>query len=404
MANQHDSRYKNTGQRSGQSAGRSSGQVHRMQRSSAKALPWLKPADGDIDYPFLLAVMLLLAFGLVMLFSAGSARAFSIFGDSLWYFKEQTQGIVLGLIAMFVLSRFDYHQLGRFSFWLMLICLGLLILVIIPGVGTTRNGATRWLFGFQPSEVAKFAIILFYSFSLSKNREKLSSFTHGFLPYLGLLAIFMVLLLLEPHMSCALLMGFTVILLLFVAGAKWSHFLLIGAPAITVVAAAIMLEPYRRARVLSFLDPFSDIQGAGWQIVQSLYAIGSGGVFGTGLGQSRQKYLSLPEPQNDFIFSVLAEELGLLGAILMIVLFIFLIVRGAKIALKAPDLFGSLLVIGIVGIVAIQTVLNIAVVTSSMPVTGVPLPFFSFGSTALSITLAEMGIVLNVSRQIKHPI
>ena len=378
---------------------------HAAQQSTlAKAIHWFRPVKGDIDYPFLLAVMFLLAFGLVMLFSAGSARAFSNFGDSLWYFKNQLfQGVFIGLIAMFVLSKFDYHRLGDFSFLLLLICLGLLVLVLIPGVGTTRNGATRWLFGFQPSEIAKFAIILFYSFSLSKNQDKLSSFTHGFLPYLGLLGVFMILLLLEPHMSCALLIGFTVILLLFVAGAKWKHFFLIGGPAIAVMGAAVMLEPYRRARVLSFLDPFSDIQGAGWQIVQSLYAIGSGGVFGTGLGQSRQKYQSLPEPQNDFIFSVLAEELGLLGAIIMISLFIFLVVRGTKIALKAPDLFGSLLVTGIVGIVAIQTILNIAVVTSSMPVTGMPLPFFSFGSTALSITLAEMGIVLNVSRQIKNP-
>ncbi|MBR5152524.1 MAG: putative lipid II flippase FtsW [Clostridia bacterium] len=357
-----------------------------------------------MDYTFLLAVGLLMAFGLVMLFSAGSARALANFGDSLWYFKQQLKGVVFGLVLMFVFSNFDYHKLGK---WAMLLLAGsafLLFLVILPGVGTTINGATRWLFGFQPSEIAKFAIILYFAFSLSKNYHKLSDFRYGLCPYLGILLVFILLLMLEPHFSCIVLMGLTSVLLLFVAGAKIKHFVWLSVPAVLGVIGLIIAEPYRMKRIISFMDPFADAQGAGFQIVQSLYAIGSGGIFGVGLGQSRQKYLALPEPQNDFIFSVLAEELGLLGAAILIGLFIFLIVRGIKIAVKAPDLFGTLLVTGIVGIIAFQAMINIAVVTASIPVTGMPLPFFSFGSTALTITLAEMGIVLNVSRQIKKPL
>ena len=383
---------------------RSRGRAQTQQDGLSRLVEWFRPVKGDIDYPFLMAVGLLMAFGLIMLFSAGSARAFSNFGDSLWYFKKQIGGVVVGTVGMFILSKFDYHRLGKLSFGLLAFSGLLLVLVIIPGIGTTRNGATRWLFGFQPSEIAKFAVILFFAFSLSKNQKALPDFLHGFCPYLLVLGIFVLLLALEPHFSCIVLMGLSSFLVLFVAGAKIKHFLIVGAPAVVGAVFMIIKEPYRMARVVSFLDPFADAQGDGWQIVQSLYAIGSGGIFGVGLGQSRQKYQSLPEPQNDFIFSVLAEELGLLGAIILVVLFIFLIVRGIKIAGKAPDMFGTLLVTGIVGIVAFQALINIAVVTSSIPVTGMPLPFFSFGSTALSITMAEMGIVLNVSRQSHSPL
>ncbi len=399
MANQN---YHNYG--SNNHAGHTSRSIHNEQGTYAKAMGWFRPTKGEMDYTFLLAVGLLMAFGLVMLFSAGSARALANFGDSLWYFKQQLKGVVFGLILMFAFSKFDYHRLGKWALALLAGSAFLLVLVILPGVGTTLNGATRWLFGFQPSEIAKFAIILFFSYSLSKNHQKLSDFRYGLLPYLGILGVFVLLLALEPHFSCIVLMGLTAVLLLFIAGAKIKHFVMLGIPALLGVAVMIIAEPYRLKRVISFMDPFADAQGAGFQIVQSLYAIGSGGIFGVGLGQSRQKYLALPEPQNDFIFSVLAEELGLLGAAILIGLFVFLIVRGIKIAVKAPDLFGTLLVSGIVGIVAFQALINIAVVTASIPVTGMPLPFFSFGSTALTITLAEMGIVLNVSRQIKNPL
>ncbi len=365
---------------------------------------WFKEERRAMDYPFLIVVGLLLAFGLIMLYSAGSARAFSNFGDSLWYFKKQLQGVVLGTISMVFLSKFDYHKLGKFAFAILVGSSILLLLVIIPGLGTTMNGATRWLFGFQPSEAAKFAIILFFSFSLSKNQDVLPDFLRGFLPYIMVLGVFIVLLALEPHFSCIVLMSLTAFVLLFVGGAKIKHLVALISPAAVGAIFMIMTSEYRRARVISFLDPFKDMQGDGWQIVQSLYAIGSGGIFGVGLGKSRQKYQSLPEPQNDFIYSVLSEELGLLGAIIVICLFAFLIFRGIQIAWKAPDMFGALLVTGIISIIAFQAIINVAVVTSTMPVTGMPLPFFSFGSTALTITMAEMGIVLNVSRQARKPI
>lgn len=369
-------------------------------------LSWLSPVGGKPDYVFLGVVMVLLAYGIIMLFSAGSARAYSMYGDVLYFVKKQIGGIMLGGVGMLFCSKFDYHRYGgKIAGILYGICIVLLLLVV-SGLGTTINGATRWLFGFQPSEIAKVAIIILFSYNLSttSGQKDLKSFKNGFLPYLILLGVYVFLLALEPHFSCIILIGATAMIILFVAGTPFKHFLYISVPVLIGIVALIIAEPYRMARVVSFLDPFADMQGSGWQIAQSLYAIGSGGIFGLGLGQSRQKFQSLPEPQNDFIFSVLCEELGLVGAILLIALFIFLLVRGIKIAAKAPDLFGTLLVVGIVGIVCLQALVNIAVVTASIPVTGMPLPFFSYGNTALSITMAEMGIVLNVSRQSKLPI
>ncbi|MEG1441066.1 MAG: putative lipid II flippase FtsW [Oscillospiraceae bacterium] len=354
---------------------------------------------GTVDYPFLTVVCVLLAFGLMMLFSASTARAYSNFGDSLWYFKKQLGGLLIGTLGMYVMSIFDYKRIAKCSIAILVLSLVLLGMVLVPGLGTTAGGATRWLFGFQPSEVAKIAVIIFFASSLVTYQDNLGHFVKGFLPYIGVLGLFVLLLAAEPHFSCIVLISCTAMLILFVGGAKIKNFFYIGIPALVGACAMVFTSEYRLARVMSFLNPFADAAGDGWQIVQSLYAIGSGGIFGVGLGQSRQKYMSLPEPQNDFIFSVLAEELGLLGAIIVIGLFIYLAFRGIKIAAKAPDLFGTLLVTGIIGIVAFQALINIAVVTSSIPVTGMPLPFFSFGSTALTITMTEMGIVLNVSRQ-----
>lgn len=359
----------------------------------------LSPVKTPVDYPFLITVCLLVAYGLMMLFSAGSAKAFANYGDTLYYFKNQLVGAILGIVGMYFCSKIDYHSLRHWALLFYVGCGVLLIMVLIPGLGTTSGGATRWLFGFQPSEIAKFALILLISVWVERNQQYMPSFLKGFVPCIIMLGIYVVLLILEPHFSCIILMTLTVMLILFVGGAKIKHFFYIAIPGIVGAVALILVEPYRMARVISFLDPFADVQGSGWQIVQSLYAIGSGGIFGVGLGQSRQKFQSLPEPQNDFIFSVLAEELGLIGVLVLIALFVFLIYRGIKIASKAPDLFGTLLTAGIIGIIAFQAVINIAVVTSSIPVTGMPLPFFSYGSTALIITMCEIGVVLNISRQ-----
>lgn len=369
-------------------------------------IKYLRSVKGTPDYFFLAIVIILLAYGIIMLFSAGSAKAYSDYGNVLYFVKNQLMGIALGAVGMYLASKVDYHIYGgKIAGVLYGVCAVLLVLVV-AGLGTTVNGATRWLFGFQPSEIAKIAIIILFSYNLSRSsgQKDLKSFKNGFLPYLLLLSLYVFLLALEPHFSCIILIGLTAMLLLFVAGTPIKHFIEIAVPAVLGIVVLIMIEPYRLERVTTFFDPFADMQGSGWQIAQSLYAIGSGGIFGVGLGQSRQKFLSLPEPHNDFIFSVLCEELGLIGAALLIILFILLLVRGIKIAAKAPDLFGMFLVVGIVGIVTLQALINIAVVTASIPVTGMPLPFFSYGGTALSITMTEMGIVLNVSRQSKLPI
>lgn len=368
----------------------------------------IKETIKTVDKQFLASIYILLTFGLLMVLSASSPVAFASGAtnhDSFYYFKKQFMWACLGSVAMIVIAGYDYRKLKKWAVPGLGLSVLLLLLVLVPGIGRKINDARRWIYigpiNFQPSEVAKIATIVFFSYSLSKNHKELSNFGVFFM-YLCIIGVIALIIMMEPHFSCTMLIACTACILLFVAGAKLSHFAVLGCAALPLVVGMIIMAPYRLARVTTFLDPFQDIQGSGWQIVQSLYAIGSGGIFGAGLGQSRQKYMNIPEPQNDFIFSILAEEFGLIGAILVSIMFIFLIVRGIKIALNAPDLFGTLLATGIVAMIAIQAVVNIAVVTSSMPVTGMPLPFFSYGGTALAITMAEMGIVLNISRHGKN--
>lgn len=374
----------------------------RRQKSKIIKLPKIKA--GLMDYQFLGIVIVLLAFGLIMILSASSPVAYASSAtnnDSFYYFKKQLIWAILGGIAMVVTSSYDYQKLKKWGNLALGGSFLLLILVLIPGIGVVVNEARRWIqlgpINFQPSEIAKFGIVLFMAVSLSKNYKTLESFS-GLMCYLVILGVIAGVIMLEPHFSCTMLILSSAAIMLFVAGARWKHIGLLALPALAGIVILVVSAPYRLARVTTFLDPFKDIKGEGWQIVQSLYAIGSGGIFGAGIGQSRQKYLNIPEPQNDFIFSIICEELGLFGAILVIALFAFLIYRGIKIALNAPDLFGTLLVVGIISLIAIQALVNIAVVTSSMPVTGMPLPFFSYGGTALAITMAEMGVVLNVSK------
>lgn len=359
----------------------------------------MKIRYGAFDYQFLFTTIILVAFGLVMLYSASSSRSYASTGDSLYFVKGQLGGLAMGAVAMVACMVVDYHILVRFSPLVYGIGIVLLALVLVPGVGTTTNGATRWVFGFQPSELMKFAMILVVAYYLDSNQKYLDKFFRGFCPCLFILGLVGLLLMLEPHFSATILVGAITISMMYVAGAKWKHFGILSVPVVAGGIFMIAMEPYRLERVLSFTNPFADKQGAGWQIVQSLYAIGSGGIFGVGFGKSRQKFMSLPEPHNDFIFSVLAEELGWIGAIIVMVLFAYLVYRGIRIALKAPDLLGKLIVMGVVTLIGIQAVINIAVVTASLPVTGMPLPFFSYGGTALTFTLAEIGLVLNVSRQ-----
>lgn len=356
---------------------------------------------NKMDYSFLLVVFALLSYGLIMVFSASSATAYYQYDDAYYFIKRQFAWAVIGVVIMFAISRISYKTIYKYAIHLMGVSIFLLIAVLLVGIEV--KGARRWLgfgsFSFQPSEIAKFAIIVFLARSLSTNKEALKTFSGGFIPYIIIIGFVAGLIFLEPHFSGAMVVALTGFVIMWAAGAKFSHFAAIGVAVIPIVGVAMISASYRLARVTTFLDPFKDTSGDGWQIVQSLYAIGSGGFFGMGLGQSRQKFLYLPEPQNDFIFSIICEELGFVGALLVIVLFVLLIWKGIKIAINAPDRFASLTVIGIIGLIAIQTVLNIAVVTSSMPATGMPLPFFSYGGTSLVFILAEMGVILSISRE-----
>lgn len=360
--------------------------------------------NKSLDYGLLIVVLVLLAIGLVTVLSASAHYSLRTEGDSYFYVKKQLKFAVLGIISMLIISKLDYRIFNsRISYALLAVALVLLCLVFVPGIGVTRNDATRWIriggFQFQPSEIMKVAIIFFIATMISKNPKKIKKFWTGLVPYLALLGVVCVLLLKEPHMSAAAIIAVIVIAMIFVAGAKMKHLVPIGlAGGIGAFILAYTSE-YRWKRVMIFLDPWQDARGDGYQIIQSLYAIGSGGLFGVGLGKSVQKYLYIPEPHNDFIFAIWAEEMGLFGVILIILLFGIFIWRGITIALKAPDIFGSLIATGVTVMIGIQAIFSIAVVSSSMPVTGIPLPFFSYGGTALLILLSCVGILLSVSRQ-----
>ncbi len=355
---------------------------------------------GAFDFGFFIIVMILLSFGLIMVFSASSATSFYNFNDSYYFVKKQLIWALIGIASMFFMANIDYRVLKKFSFPILITSVILLVAVLI--FGKEINGAKRWLgFGgltIQPSEVAKLAVIIFFSARLSNAKHNIKKFGKGLLPYLIILGTILGLVILEPHLSGTVVIFLVGIILLFIAGARMLHFTLISLPVIPALFFAMFTSEYRWKRVTAFLDPWQDKMGDGWQIIQSLYAIGSGGLFGLGLGRSRQKFLYIPEPHNDFIFSIVCEELGFIGATSIIILFLVLIWRGIKISLNAPDVFGSLLAAGFTSLIAVQVLINIAVVTSSMPVTGMPLPFFSAGGSSLLFIMTGMGIVLSVSR------
>lgn len=356
----------------------------------------------EYDFWLLFAVLALMSIGMVMVFSASSYYASYYLNNKFHFLIRQMIWSGLGLVCMFVVSNIDYRRLAVMSPILMLVSIILLILVAIPGIGAKYNDARRWFnlgfTTFQPSELMKLSLIMFLSFSLSKNAGKLRYFFRGLMPYLLIVGFIDLLLLLEPHYSCAVLITLVASVILFCAGARIFHFICIGVPGLAVAAYLVVSSDYRWQRFTSFLDPFADPQGSGYQAVNSLYAIASGSIFGRGLGKSLQKYLYIPEPQNDFIFSIVAEELGFVGAFTVIVLFLLLIWRGVRISMNAPDMTGSLMAIGITSLVAIECIINIAVVTATIPVTGMPLPFISYGGTSMLFLLTGMGILLNISR------
>lgn len=358
--------------------------------------------NAKADPIFLILIFCLLAFGLVMLFSASFARAYYYEnGNSFYYITKQGLFALIGIAAMFIVSKYDYHRLKKWAIPLFLISVLLLGVVLLTS--GDENGIKRWItlgpIQFQPSELMKLAMIILFSAMIAANYNKMKTFRWGVVPYVLLLGLIVVLMYLEPHLSGIILMCCIAGVLMFVGGTRPKWFIILFA----LIAAAVLYilifkGNYMSERAKYWLNPFSDPQGKTMQTDQSLLAIGSGGVFGLGLGQSRQKFNYLPEVQNDFIFSVICEELGIVGAVAVIILFVIFCYKGFEIASKAPDKFGSLLCVGIVAQIGIQAMLNIAVVTATVPNTGISLPFFSYGGTALVMQLLEMGIVLNVSR------
>ena len=364
----------------------------------------LRPLPA-MDLPFLVLVLTLVGFGLVMLGSASGAVALYRRGDAFAYLRPQLLYAALGIAGMGLASRVDYHIFHKLAWPLLGVSLLLLTAVLFM---PEYNGCKRWIVlpglgTLQPSEIAKFAVVLVFAHIISLNHDRMQTFATGVLPFMVILGAVTVLMLLEPHLSGTLLILGIGAVLMFVGGTGLKWFALAGIAGAGAIAAAVVLlpelVPYAMGRLSSWRDPFADPLGEGHQTIQSLYAIASGGAAGLGLGNSRQKYLYVPEPQNDFIFSILCEELGFVGAALTVVLFLLLFLRGMSIAVRARDKFGALLAVGFVVQVVLQAVLNIAVVTNTIPNTGISLPFFSSGGTSLMMLLGEMGIVLSVSRQ-----
>lgn len=359
----------------------------------------------SFDMPFLIILMVILVLGLISLLSA--SHAYSYYwnrGDSYFYIRRQIIFALAGVALMLIVSAIDYHILHHLAIPLMIVSYILLVIVLlIP----SSSGVHRWIrlpgLQFQPSEIAKFALIVLFAHLISINHKKMKNFTAGYLPFMGILVITCGLVFVEPHLSGAILLLAIGVSMMYIGGTRLMYLVLTFIVGAAAMYYMIFVKGYEQDRINVWLDPikaFAANSDEAWQIVQSLFAIGSGGLMGQGLGNSRQKHLFLPEPHNDFIFSVVCEELGFVGAVLVIVLFALLVWRGITIGMKAPDKFGSMLAIGLTIQVGIQAFMNMAVVTNTIPNTGISLPFFSYGGTSLVMLLAQMGVVLSVSRHI----
>lgn len=365
---------------------------------------YLKKPARPMDGMMVTVLLLLLMGGILILFSATYYQALRK-GDPLLEVKRQLIGIGLGTFLLIVTSRIPY------TFWRkptvvvagLAASLVLLVLVIIPGIGVYLNGSRRWLniagLSFQPSELAKIASVLYLASTLSYRKEQLGRLFTGVLPLLVVPGLFFLLILEQPNLSTAGSIMITAVLMMLIAGVKWRHLFVLGACGLCLGGVYAWIEPYRRERLLSFRDPFAQMSDEGYQLAQSLIAIGSGGLFGRGLGEGRQKFSYLPYPESDFIFAIVGEDFGLLGCTVVLLLFAAFVFAGMRIAVNCPDRYGSLLASGLTAMIGLQAVLNIAVVIGAMPTTGLPLPFFSAGGTSVSVLMAAVGIILNVSRQ-----
>jgi len=355
-----------------------------------------------MDYLLLIAVIAISIFGIVMIYSASYVWAEYKFNDPFKYLKHQLLFFIIGTILMYFISKIDYKIYYKKSNIILLISVILLVLVLIPGIGTIRNGSRSWFgigsFGIQPSEAAKLGLIIFVSKYLRNNESSLRNIKKGVLPILGITLFIFLLIMLQPDFGTGVIIVLSIIGLLFVSGVKMGFFIKLGVLGIIGVVVLILIAPYRLERITSFLNPWQDPLGSGFQIIQSLYAIGPGGLFGYGFLNSRQKHFYLPEPQTDFIFSIISEEFGFMGILIVSSLFLTIIIRGLKIARLANNTFSKYLAFGIIFQISIQTILNLMVVVGLIPVTGVTLPFLSYGGSSLLISMASIGILLNISR------
>ena len=364
----------------------------------------MKKAEG-YDLVILLMAVALTCFGVVMVYSASSIMAEKKFHDGFFYLKRQGIYAILGFAVMWGVMQIDYQQLRKYAVPLLFGCLVLLVLVFVPGIGGTAKGASRWIrlpgFNFQPSELAKIALIIYMAYSLDKKQERVKLFSAGFLPYMVLLAIMLLLLLKQHDLGAALTLGLVAVIMLFAAGTRPRYILGMVVLALPFLYFLVMNVDYRRRRILSYLNPWEDPSDSGFQIIQSWLAFGNGGILGQGLGEGKQKLFYLPEAHTDFILSVVGEELGLIGVLVIAAMFLLLVQRSIRVALYAEDNFGRFLAFGIAVLLGIEAFVNIGVVTGLLPTKGLALPFLSYGGSSLIITLLAVGILLNVSGRMR---
>ncbi|MDP3058774.1 MAG: putative lipid II flippase FtsW [bacterium] len=354
------------------------------------------------DYLLLAVILILVGVGVLLVFSSSTSISYARYGNNWHYLRRQLIWAAIGLVFMYIVSRINYWKFRAVANFALIGSIILLVALFIPGVGLMANGSTRWIdIGFttlQPSEIAKVALLVWTAHIICVKGKKISSFTVGSLPVLLITGLIGLLVAMQPDLGSATVIAAIPISMLFAAGMPWLQVIFVSMCGAGLVGAYAMIAPYRMARVLSFIDPWKDPGDTSWQLIQSLYAIGSGGLFGRGIGKSMLKLFFLPAPHNDFIFSVAAEEVGFIGCVLLIALFAYLVFRGMRIAINAPDRFGGILALGITMMIGLQALVNMMVVTGSMPVTGITLPLISYGGSSLVINMASLGILLNISK------
>lgn len=360
---------------------------------------------ADYDLVLLLMVVALTSFGIVMVYSASSVMAAKNFHDGAYFLKRQGLFALVGFTMAAVAMRVDYHHWRKLAVPILLVSLALLVLVLIPGIGGRVKGASRWIrlpgFNLQPSEFAKIALIFYMAYSLEKKSDKIKSLSYGFLPYMVVLTVMLLLILKQPDLGAALTLAAVTVLMLFAAGTRLVFLLGTVMMAAPIVAYLVFHSAYRLRRIKAFMNPEQDPTGIGWQIIQSKYAFGAGGLFGQGLGEGKQKLFYLPEAHTDFIMSVVGEELGFIGVVVIIGMFLILVQRAMRIAMAARDPFGRFLALGIAVLFAIEASVNMGVVTGLLPTKGLALPFLSYGGSSLLISLLAVGILLNISSGLK---